>query len=248
MSETPPAADYRARLYARYGETHLSAATAPTTAETMAYDAKVFRRRFGPLLPADRGAAIFEAGAGAGSFLKYLAAEGYARAEGLEQDPAQVALGARLGVPGLGHGDARAKLAGSREAYDCVVAIDLLEHLRKDELFPFLEAVRGALKPGGVFIWRAPNADGPFFGRVRYGDLTHELAFTRHSAWQLMRAAGFADVEVLAEEPVVTGARSALRRALWLLCAAAARVYLFAESYAQGSLLTANLIVRARRP
>ncbi len=248
MRGHPPAGDYRARLYAHYAENHMAAAANPATVESMAYDAKVFRRRFGPLLPPDRQAAVFEVGAGAGSFLKFLAEEGYVHAEGLEQDAVQVAMGARLGVVNLRQGDAREKLAASKSAFDCVVAIDVIEHLRKDELFGFLDDARRALKPGGVLLWRAPNADGPFFGRMRYGDLTHENAFTRHSAWQLMRAAGFVDVEVAAEEPIVTGARSALRFLLWKLCSAAARVYLFAESYESGSLLTANLIVRARKP
>lgn len=240
--------DYRARIYSRYAAAHLAAVTRPQSAATMAYDAKVFRRAFGPLLPRDKGAKILDAGAGAGSFLRFLAEEGYAGAEGVEQDEAQVALSRELGVRGLRAGDVRAELASAKGRYDCVVAIDVLEHLRKDELFDFLDSVMGALKPGGVLLWRAPNADGPFSGRLRYGDLTHELSFTRHSAFQLMNVAGFDSVQVLPEPPVITGARSLLRAVLWSLFSVVARLYLFAESYEQGALLTGNLIVSARKP
>lgn len=240
--------DYRARLYGRYMETHLSAVTRPPTREIFAYDAKVFRRTFGPLLPEDKGAAIFEIGCGAGSFLYYLAEEDYHRPAGMDLSASAVETAGRLGVSGASHGDALAHLKSARAAYDCVVAIDVVEHLRKDELFGFLEAVLGALKPGGTFIWRSPNADGPFSGRVRHGDLTHELSFTRHSAFQLMTAAGFGQTEVRPEGPVVTGARSLLRALLWALLSPLARLYLWAESCETGALLTANLIVRARKP
>ena len=36
-----------------------------------------------------------------------------------------------------------------------------------------------ALKPGGRWILHTANAESPFYGRVRYGDITHEQAFTQ---------------------------------------------------------------------
>lgn len=244
----PPASDYRARIYGRYMETHLSAVTRPPTRAIFAYEAKVFRKTFGPLLPESRTAAVFEAGCGAGSFLYYLVEEGYSKACGMDVSASAVETALALGVRGASRGDALEHLKNARSSYDCVVAIDVVEHLKKEELFGFLEAVLGALKPGGSFIWRSPNADGPFFGRIRYGDLTHELAFTRHSAFQLMAAAGFVDAEISGEVPVVTGARSLLRAVLWKGFSALARLYLYAESCDTGALLAANLLVRARKP
>src|SRR5262249_35848822 len=157
----------------------------------------------GPLLPADGKSAIFELGCGSGGFLYFLKGAGYSNVSGMDFDPEHVAAAKKAGVENVSAGDAVAHLSAHAGRYDRVVAIDALEHFRKDELFGVVDAVKGALKPGGVFIWRAPNAGGPFGARVRYGDLTHELAFTKESAWQLMKAAGFEDVRVSAEEPVV---------------------------------------------
>lgn len=236
---------YRERIYARYRETHPNAA--PATPESFAYEARVYRKTFGPLLPGDRGARIFELGCGAGSFLSYLKKAGYRDVAGADQDAGQIEAAKKMGVEGARAGDGFKVLAESPGAFDCVVAIDVLEHLTKDELFDRLETIHKALKHGGMLLWRSPNAEGPFFGRVRYGDLTHELAFTQFSARQAMAVAGFSDVEVFAEAPVVTGARSLLRALMWAWFSFKARAYLFAESYAHRSILTANIVVRARK-
>lgn len=42
-------------------------------------------------------------------------------------------------------------------SYDCVVAVEVLEHVREDE--NFVKNVAKVLKPGGVFIMTTPNGD-----------------------------------------------------------------------------------------
>jgi len=245
---TLPTEDYREVLRRRYSEFHAQAAANPPSAELFAYYDRVYRLTFGPLLPADRNAAVFELGCVTGSFLHYLRSAGYRNVTGVDSDESSIAAAKKLGVEGAEAGDAYERLSREKGSYDAVVAIDVLEHFRKDELFPLLRAMHGALRPGGVVIWRVPNAAGPFFGRIRYGDLTHENAFTRLSAHQALTAAGFDSVESRGEKPVVTGARSLLRAALWAGIVLLARVYLFAESFETAPILEPNLLVRARRP
>ena len=239
--------NYRRRIYDRYQASHIAAAKSGARSD-LDYQDLVHEKTFRALLPKDKSASIFEIGCGSGGFQRFLRRSGYTRAAGMDQDADAVATAIRLGALGASAGDALAHLKTAAERYDCIVAIDVVEHFKKEELFDLFDAVRGALKPGGVFLWRAPNADGPFSGRLRYGDLTHEIAFTKASAWQLMRCAEFVVVETFGEEPVVTGLRSLLRAILWAFFKALARLYLFAESYAQNDvLLTANMIVRGRR-
>ena len=52
------------------------------------------------------------------------------------------------------------------------------------------DAVAAALRPGGRFVARVPNAVSPFGGHIRYGDFTHETWFTARSVRQLAAAAG----------------------------------------------------------
>jgi 2-polyprenyl-3-methyl-5-hydroxy-6-metoxy-1,4-benzoquinol methylase len=192
---------------------------------------------------------MFEIGCGSGSFLNFLQRSGYSQASGMDQDAQHIQTATRMGVTGASCGDAIAHLQTCQGVYDVIIAIDVVEHWTKTEIFGYLDVIYSALKPGGIFLWRSPNADGPFAGRLRYGDLTHEISFTKSSAWQLMKVAGFSEVLIRPEEPVATGVRSILRLILWQFFKAAAKLYLFAESYAhEDCLLTANLIVQAKKP
>jgi 2-polyprenyl-3-methyl-5-hydroxy-6-metoxy-1,4-benzoquinol methylase len=244
---TLPKEDYREVLRRRYSESHAQAAANPTTDAVLRYNDRVHAQTFGSLLPQNRDAAIFELGCGTGTFLHYLRNAGYSKIVGVDSDESSIETARKLGISGAETGDAVERLTRETAVYDAIVAIDVLEHFRKDELFPVLRAVRNALKPGGVLIWRAPNAEAPFFGRLRYGDLTHENAFTRLSAYQLMTAAGFDSVIARGEKPVVTGARSLLRAVLWPLVQIPARIYLYAESCETSPVLESNLIVSARK-
>jgi len=57
-------------------------------------------------------------------------------------------------------------------------AFDLLEHLGKDELLDLLQAVYARSRPAESLIAQVPMRL-PWGLQVRYGDLTHELAFDR---------------------------------------------------------------------
>jgi hypothetical protein len=83
--------------------------------------------------------------------------------------------------------------------------------------------------------------------RVRYGDLTHEQAFTARSMSQAFAAVGFQSIAAFEDRPVVHGVRSLVRRALWDAGTLPHRVLLAAETGTWGSILSQNLVVRAVR-
>ena len=96
-----------------------------------------------------------------------------------------------------------------------VTATDLLEHLTKPEVLATFDAVAAALRPGGRFVARVPNAVSPFGGHIRYGDFTHETWFTARSIRQLAAAAGLRPVQVIGCPPPAHGIASAARAAIW---------------------------------
>lgn len=159
-----------------------------------------------------------------------------------------MALAHSLGITDVEMADASAYLASHAGAYDLIVAMDVLEHFPKSEVLRFLDLIHGALRPGGSLLLRTPNADSPFHSWIRYADFTHEVSFTPLSIRQVLRAAGFADIDVVPLEPYVHGPASALRWLLWKIVKQMIRLYLLIEQGTAGSgVFTANLCAVARR-
>lgn len=128
-----------------------------------------------------------------------------------------------------------------------VIAFDVIEHFTRDELLPFVDEVHRVLKPGGRWIIHVPNGESPFFGSIRYGDMTHELAFTRTSLAQLLLASGFTEMRSFEVQPVVHGAKSALRWLLWRGFRSLLRLYIAAETgdAGGGHIFSQNLLAVA---
>jgi hypothetical protein len=101
------------------------------------------------------------------------------------------------------------------------------------------------LSPDGVCVAHVPNAEGLYGLRVRYGDLTHEQAFTPRSAGQLFRTIGFRQVASFEDKPVMHGLTSVVRRLLWEVGTLPHRVLLAAETGEWGARLSQNIVVRA---
>ncbi len=242
--------DYRRRLYQDYAA---SVDPALRGASLPALDANdpVFARDYAPFLPADERARILDAGCGRGHLLSYLTRAGYTNAVGVDRSPASVAAARAAGFSAL-EGDAVAHMDAHPGEYDAIVAVDVLEHLRKDEVLQFLDAAFKALKPGGVFLAQTVNAEALFAARMLDIDFTHETAFTRHSLRQVLTAAGFADAEFKEIGPVGRGPRALLRRLLWTLIRLKLSVLLHAETGSgilrNDHLFTQLFLAKARKP
>jgi 2-polyprenyl-3-methyl-5-hydroxy-6-metoxy-1,4-benzoquinol methylase len=165
-------------------------------------------------LPERRDAAILDVGCGYGRLLRYFALQGYENVIGIDASPQQVALAARI------HGrviqaSAIPFLSANEGGFDLITAFDLIEHLPKDEVLEFLEAARVALRPGARLILKTLNANNPWSLGLRYGDFTHELAFTPKSLDSVLRLCGFGQAEFREMGPVAHNAVSLARVALW---------------------------------
>lgn len=237
---------YRARIYGRYVEAATSS-LAPDTVAGLAPRQAYLSRLIAEHFPADRRAAILELGCGHGALLHFARAAGYARMEGVDGSPSQVAAARRLGIAGVREGDLRAALAAATpESLDAIVAFDVIEHFDKNELIEVTDGVQRALKPGGRWIVHVPNGASPFAGIVRYGDLTHELAFTPESLSQLFLSSGFRSATFHEDVPAGSGVKNIARRALWHVVRLALRGYLAVETGVTAPIpLTQNLLAVA---
>jgi SAM-dependent methyltransferase len=244
----PTHADLRSRLYDHYVSG--GRANAPESLAALASRAPYFERLIARHFPEDREASVFEVGCGYGALIHFARAAGYRGAHGVDLADEQVEAARRLGIEGVSQGDSVASLLALPEAsQDVVVAFDVAEHFRKDELIGLVDAVHRALRPGGLWILHVPNGESPFVGSVLFGDLTHELAFTRDSLGQLVRASGFGSLRCFEDAPVVHGLKSAVRAVVWQLIRLALRVYVAAETGESGreAIFTRNLLAVVKK-
>ena len=247
MNPSSPDGDLRARIYGSYRSTHVAPTRASAEAELASrapYLAALVDRHF----PENRDAEILDLGCGAGLLLHVARGRGYARVSGVDRSAEQVAAAAQLGVSNIVEGDLLETLASlPDDARDVVISFDVIEHFTAEELLRFVDEVRRVLRPGGRWIIHTINAESPFFGRIRYGDFTHQQAFSGSSMRQLLRASGFSAVECYEDAPVVHGVASLARRIAWSGVRTLLRGYLAIEtgSLDRGVILSQNFLTVA---
>ncbi|MGI8498976.1 MAG: class I SAM-dependent methyltransferase [Gemmatimonadaceae bacterium] len=244
-----PSRLYRERIYRSYNSARHES-WAPGTVAQLESRAPYFRRLIARHFPGDREARILDLGCGYGALLFFARRAGYTRCEGVDGSTEQVAAAARLGITGVELGDVMQTLERLGSAsQDVVLALDLIEHFRRDELMKLVDQVLRVLSPGGRWIIHTINGESPLFGRIRYGDLTHEEAFTRTSIGQLLLSSGFTRVECFEDTPIVHGVKSAARYVVWKTMRGFLRLYLAAETGISDRtpIFTQNFLTVARR-
>jgi 2-polyprenyl-3-methyl-5-hydroxy-6-metoxy-1,4-benzoquinol methylase len=220
----------------------------PAAARANAGRAAHYDRAILPHLPRDRGARIVDLACGSGALLARLREHGYTNITGVDLSAEQVAFARYRDIPHVIRADVFDFLAAHERTLDAAVAIDLLEHLTKDETLELLRGVRRALRDGGRLVVQTCNGASPLFGRIRYGDFTHENAFTRRSINQAFVAAGLAPVAVRGIDPASGGVRGHIRHAGWQAAKLAAKAYIAVETGAwRDEIVSQNLVAVAER-
>ncbi|HJR58777.1 MAG TPA: class I SAM-dependent methyltransferase [Vicinamibacterales bacterium] len=238
---------FKDRFFERYRSTHVGHRKPPSTRARLERRARVWRRHFGDLIPRNRKAVILDVGCGEGSFLWWLDRLGYTNSRGIEISTEELAVAQGLGVRAE-RADLWDVVGAQPGAFDLILYRNVLEHFDRPQVVDILERSRVALSAGGRIVLQVPNGESPFFGRIRYGDFTHELAFTRSSITQVLQMAGFHKIQVRPVPPVPETALGRLRIPLWKAVAILYRVLLFAEVGRGGGVITLDLIAVGEKP
>ena len=197
-------------------------------------------------IPTDRKVHIFDAGCGSGAWLYFLQRAGYEDLMGVDGSPEQVAQAHRFGLTFVTCQELRSSLASfEANSLDVLLFMDVLEHLTRQELLDVLDDAFRVLRPGGKCIAHMPNAAGLFGMEIRYGDLTHEIAFTPGSARQVFTLIGFQQVQCFEDKPIVHGLFSGLRWLVWELGTLPVRLLRAAEAGGTSFVLSQNMLVSA---
>ncbi len=141
---------------------------------------------------------LLEIGPGMGEFMEFARVEaGVGVISGVDYAPDCVAHCQTLGFDVEHIDDLQYWLTDHPATFSTIVMLHVLEHIPKNLTISTLEAIRGALVPGGTLIAEVPNAANPWLSGVAvYEDFTHEVGFTSGSLRFVVKKAGFSNVAV----------------------------------------------------
>ncbi|MFH1702687.1 MAG: class I SAM-dependent methyltransferase [Nitrospirota bacterium] len=239
--------NYREKLYSTYVSTHTYHLYGEASIAEIERQFPVWRRYYGRFLPQYKSATILDIGCGNGGFVYFLQNSGLKNAMGVDVSKEQVEFAHKIGIESVVHADLKEFLSGQVEAYEVIFARDIIEHLTKDEILEVLETVYKALKTDGLFVVQAPNGESLFSGRLRYGDFTHEMVFTRSGLNQILKATGYRDIGFYPTGPVPKGFKSTVRYLLWKGIEVMLRFYMLVETGSSDGIFTQNIIAVAKK-
>lgn len=197
--------------------------------------------------PKNKNATILDLGCGHGSFIYFIKQAGYKNVTGIDVSKEEVDLAHQLGISEIKQIDIIAYLSSTINKYDVVLLMDVLEHIESNEVLDLLEKINNVLTPNGMLILHVPNGEGLFGMRIKYGDFTHENAFTLKSLKQILFATGYYEIKGYEDKPIVHNMISFLRRIIWQLFTIKYRLLLMAETGLKKFILSQNILVVAKK-
>jgi 2-polyprenyl-3-methyl-5-hydroxy-6-metoxy-1,4-benzoquinol methylase len=239
--------NYREILYAKYFSHHVSPQQQQQRSELFAAQKRQFAHEVLPLLPKDNTTRMLDIGCGSGSLLAACKDAGFANVVGVDVSEEMVQEAHNNGVPEVVCGHLVPFLEARTGQFDVITGMDIIEHFTKDELVHVLQCIQAALRPGGMVIFRTPNADAPLASLYTIGDFTHENTMNLTSAFQVMRSVGYSNVAVLPSRIRSHSIqREILRIPLWFVVRVACYIALVATSRSiKHVVLTPNMIIVA---
>lgn len=237
-----PMSDYKNELYESYVTTHTAHRKGAGSLQDFRNRIFTYDREMGAFLPADKSANILDVVCGNGSIVWWLQQRGYSNAGGIDISPEQIQIGTDLGVKNIVCGDLFAFLEKNTAQYEVIIARDVLEHFSKPDVIRILQLCQTALSATGKLIVHVPNGESPFFGRVRYGDYTHELAFTRNTIMQIGQEYGFAQVNVYQAFSRGRGVLEVVRQMMWWCTQLFYKLLLYSETGGVPYIVSQNLV------
>lgn len=236
---------YRERCYKSFITTHWKY-THTLSLEEYDFLVKIYRKRFKNILPKNRAVKIIDIACGAGHFLYFLQKEGYINACGIDLSKEQIETAQKMDVKNVEQADLFEYLPKYSGTFDVIVANDIIEHQKKEEVLSFLDLVYASLKPGGMVLVGTPNALSLFGSYSAHINFTHETSFTPESLSQVLRVCRFGDVKVYGEGPIGYDLRSKLRKVLWRIIKRFIKGYLVIERGTGRGLWKRNFILEPK--
>lgn len=239
--------DLRKDIYTRYGRDFQDVGETFDPASAGRWG-RAYRWYLRGWLPVRNDAPIAELGCGYGRLLHFLKLCGYTNLQGVDISTDQVAVAKQV-VSAVTQANVLDWLSEHPQTFDLLVALDLIEHLTREEALRFIALCFEALRPGGRLILQTPNADSPFGMQHRFNDITHEWAYNCNQLSRLLKRAGFVGVHAREQGPVPWGysVASTARWVIWQTIRAGLQVWNLAETGTIPPALTRVILISGRK-
>lgn len=236
--------DFRNRLYDRY----VSAYKTKRLTEAQVQSAwRWFDSKYGPLFSSlNRTDVILDVGCGEGLMMAYLQMCGFTDVRGIDISSEQVELARAQGLAAQ-VADVFDYLQNTKTSFKLIVALDFVEHFRKEELLTLFDLFYQCLTPGGWLVLQTPNGSAVAAGRIIYGDLTHSTILNPGAMRQLLQYHDFGEISFAETSPIGGSPRAIARRLIWQMTRTVANLVRQAETGAGDPILTQNMICIARK-
>jgi len=193
--------------------------------------------------PKDKYIPIIDLGCGSGAFIYHCLKANYQNIKGVDISAQQVEYAHRAGLMMIEQGNIMQYLKKLKNGSVSIFVLnDILEHLDRQEIFDCLDLVYSKLKKGGKVLIHVPNGEGLFGNRIRYGDLTHEMAFTPSSMRQLGKTIGFSQINTFEDKLIIKSISGLMRRIIWGIGTFFFRILHLAETGVYQVILTQNFL------
>ncbi len=203
------------RVYQRYTSTSVLADKAQLS-NVLRENALRFKSWYGDYLPKSKSASILDVGCGFGKNIFALLESQYTQVTGIDISSEQVEVAnseLNLGMR-IKCGDALDFLLQDDRTYDCILLIDVLEHLDLSDALKLGELIVAKLNSGGILVLQVPNGLAPL-SPFSWGDITHKRCFTSDSLAQYLRLIGFVESILFELPPAGSGLKELVRRLMW---------------------------------
>jgi 2-polyprenyl-3-methyl-5-hydroxy-6-metoxy-1,4-benzoquinol methylase len=142
------------------------------------------------------GLEVLEVGPGVGEFVNYAQSIGIRRVDILDEEE-DIIGSLKSGYRDLLRNvySSVSTLKTSKDRYDFVVLIQVLEHIPLDRQAETLSVLYRSLKKYGKLFVVVPNANNPLGLTERYGDIQHKVSFTSRSVRDLISESGIRNDE-----------------------------------------------------
>ena len=189
----------------------------------------------------NRNTKVLDLGCGSGAYLFSLQSMGYTNCVGVDISMEQIEQAKALGIKNVICANIFNYLRDNKDKFDVILAIDIVEHFDKNEIKNLMLNMGIALNQKGSILLHVPNAESPFGMRVRYGDFTHEFAFTQSSLNQLLTLYGYNNFTFFGDINPVYNCKSFIQMILRKFFELVFKLYLFSETGIQKYIFTQNI-------